>query len=111
MSEPCRWPEGACACYSAKVDKPDPQGRVWMHCEDGLSMSKASMTRFIMFCLTNSVEIGSIHPFNYRYKNSQVSAAIRIHPDLFQAFETETRGKLRRPPRISLNSSSPDTSE
>lgn len=107
MSDPCNWPGGACACYSAAVEKPDPHGRVWMHCEEGLSLSKASMTRFVMFCLTNHIKIGDIYPFNYRYKNSQVSASVQIHPCLFEAFEKETGGKLKKPPRISLNSSSP----
>jgi hypothetical protein len=79
-----------------------------MHCEEGLSMSKASMTRFVMFCLTNNVKIGEIHPFNYRYRNSQVSASVRIRPDQFKDFEAETGGKLRKPPKISLNSSRPE---
>ena len=106
MSE-CKWPEVTCACYAKDVGKPDPAGRVWMHCEEGLSLSKSSLSRFVMFCLKNNVEIGTIHPFNYRYPRCQVSASVRIHPDLFSAFETETGGKLRNPPRISLNSSSP----
>ena len=111
MTDPCKWPEGTCACYAAEAEKADPYGRVWMHCEEGLTLSKASMSRFVMFCLTNHVEIGSIHPFNYRYKNSQVSASVRIHPTLFGRFEAETLGKLRKPPRISLNSSNPSSLE
>lgn len=107
MSE-CNWPNGVCACYTENAAMQDPHGRVWMHCEDGLSMTKASMSRFVMFCLTNNVEIGSIHPFNYRYARSQVSASVRIHPDLFCAFERHTGGKLRKPPLISLNASSPE---
>jgi hypothetical protein len=79
-----------------------------MHCEEGLSMTKASMARFVMFCLSNNVEIGTIHPFNYRYQRCQVTASVRIHPDLFSAFEKATGGKLRKPPRISLNSSPKD---
>jgi hypothetical protein len=82
-----------------------------MHCEEGLSMSKASMSRFVMFCLTNNVEIGQIHPFNYRYNNSQVSASVRLRPEQFAAFEAETKGKLREPPRISLNYSTPRNME
>lgn len=103
----CKWPEGTCACYAATASKQDPAGRVWMHCEQGLSLSKASMSRFVMFCLTNNIEIGDIHPFNYRYKNSQVSASVRLMPEQFGAFEAETKGKLRKPPRISLNYSTP----
>jgi hypothetical protein len=80
-----------------------------MHCEEGLSLSKASMTRFVMHCLTSNIEIGDIHPFNYRYRNSQVSASIRLRPEQFAEFEAVTRGKLRRPPTISLNSSSAET--
>ena len=101
----CKWPEGTCACYTQEAVKPDYAGRVWMHCEEGLSLTKSSMSRFVMFCLTNNVEIGTIHPFNYRYPRCQVSASIRIRPDLFAAFEAETGGKLREPPHISLNSS------
>jgi hypothetical protein len=108
----CNWPEsGPCACYMANAQKADPYGRVWMHCEEGLSLSKASMSRFIMFCLLNNVDIGSIHPFNYRYRNSQVSAAVRMKPEQFEAFEAETHGKLRKPPRIVLNSSNASTIE
>jgi hypothetical protein len=108
----CNWPEsGPCACYMANAEKADPYGRVWMHCEEGLSLSKASMSRFIMFCLLNNVDIGSIHPFNYRYRNSQVSAAVRMKPEQFEAFEAETHGKLRKPPRIVLNSSNASTIE
>jgi hypothetical protein len=102
--EPCNWPEsGPCACYMATANKPDPHGRVWMHCEQGLSLSKASMSRFVMFCLLNDIEIGSIYPFNYHYRNSQVSASVLMKPEQFEAFEAETHGKLRKPPRIVLN--------
>jgi hypothetical protein len=108
----CNWPEsGPCACYTASATKPDLQGRVWMHCEQGLSLSKASMSRFVMFCLLNNIEIGSIYPFNYRYRNSQVSASVLMKPEQFEAFEAETYGKLRKPPRIVLNSSSASTIE
>lgn len=105
----CKWPEGTCACYAASAMKTDTHGRVWMHCEEGLSLSGASMTRFVMHCLTNNIEIGEIHPFNYRFRNSQVSASVRLKPEQFEEFETVTRGKLRRPPTISLNSSSAET--
>lgn len=101
----CKWPNEPCACYKANATKPDPFGRVWMHCEEGLTLSKASMARFVMHCLTNNIEIGQIHPFNYRYKSSQVSASVRIRPDQFEEFELVTRGKLHEPPRLSLNSS------
>jgi hypothetical protein len=103
----CKWPEGHCACYAQEAVKPDYAGRVWMHCEEGLSMTKASMSRFVMFCLRNRIEIGTIHPFNSNYERSQVSASVRLKPEQFKAFEDETGGKLRAPPRISLNSSSP----
>ena len=106
MSE-CKWPKGTCAFYAQEAVRPDTFGRVWMHCEEGLILTKISMSRFVMFCLTNNVEIGTLHPFNYRHPRCHVSASVRIHPDLFAAFEAETGGKLRTPPRISLNSSSP----
>ena len=102
----CTWPNGTCACYAENVEKPDYAGRVWMHCEEGLTLSKASMSRFVMFCLTNNIKIGDIHPFNYRFRNSQVSATVLLRLDQFTAFESETGGKLRNPPKISLNSSS-----
>lgn len=102
----CTWPKGTCACYAENAQKPDHAGRVWMHCEEGLSMSKASMSRFVMHCLTNNIEIGQIHPFNFHYKNCQVSASVRLRPDQFAIFEMETKGKLRKPPTLSLNSSS-----
>jgi len=107
----CTWPNGTCACYTENVQKPDPYGRVWMHCEEGLSLSKASMSRFVMHCLTNNIEIGQIFPFNYRYPRSQVSASVRLKPQQIEDFENATGGKLRKPPRISLNSSSAETIE
>jgi len=102
----CEWPEGACACYTAHSQRSDPSGRVWMHCEEGLTLTKASMSRFVMFCLTSNIEIGDIHPFNYRYPRSLVSAAVRLRPDQFEAFERETGGKLRKPPKLSVNAHS-----
>lgn len=101
----CSWPSGTCACWEAAQAKPDDHaGRVWMHCDEGLSYSKASLSRFMMFCLGNNVEIGSVHAFNAKFPRSQVSAAVRLRPDQFAAFERETGGKLRQPPRINLNS-------
>lgn len=105
----CTWPNGTCACYTENTQKPDYAGRVWMHCEEGLSLSKASMSRFVMHCLTNNIEIGDIHPFDFRYPRSQVSASVRLRPEQFAEFEAQTGGKLRKPPRISLNSSTAET--
>jgi hypothetical protein len=98
----CNWPEGVCQCRKKELSKPDYAGRVWMHCEEGLNFSKASMSRFVMFCLANNVEIGEIHPFTTSPR-SQVLASVRIHPSLFEAFEKETGGKLHKPPTIKLS--------
>jgi hypothetical protein len=88
----------------AEAIKPsDPYGRVWMHCEQGLNFSKASMARFMMFCLGNNVEIGSIHAFNSNHPRCQVSASVRLKPSQFAAFESETGGKLQKPATIKLN--------
>jgi hypothetical protein len=105
MTNPCLWPEGgACACYMAEANKPsDPYGRVWMHCEEGLNFSKASMARFMMFCLGNNVEIGSINAFAPDHPRCQVSASIRIKPTQIAAFESETGGKLRKPAKLVLS--------
>lgn len=102
----CTWPNGTCACYVKNAQKPDPYGRVWMHCEEGLGLSKTSMARFVMHCLTNNIEIGDIYVFDYRYHNSRVSASVRLRPEQFEEFERETKGKLRKPQLMSLNSSS-----
>lgn len=100
----CNWPDGTCACLMAQEEKPeDVYGRVWMHCEEGLAMTKASAARFLMFCLKNRVEIGSVDAFAPEYHGCQVSAAVRLRRDQFEAFEKETGGKLRTPPKISLN--------
>jgi hypothetical protein len=103
MGEPCTWPKGYCQNWAAQQSKPDPFGRVWMHCEQGLSMSNASLARFLSFCLKNNVEIGSVNAFQPSYSRSTVHAAIRIHPARIEAFERETGGKLREPPKINLN--------
>lgn len=104
----CTWPNGTCACYAEQAVKEDYAGRVWMHCDEGLSLSKASMTRFVMHCLTNNMEVGVIHPMTPHYKNSQVSASVRLRPDQFEEFERVTKGKLQKPPLVSFNSSSPE---
>lgn len=75
-----------------------------MHCESGLSMTKASMTRFIMFVLKNRVELGNLYAFDTRYERSLVLASVRLRPDQFEAFEKETGGKLRKPVQVQLNS-------
>ena len=103
MSEPCTWPKGYCQSWAVQQAKPDPYGRVWMHCEQGLSMSKASLARFLSFCLTGNVEIGSVSAFQPRYSRSLVLAAVRLLACQFEAFERETGGKLREPPKVHLN--------
>lgn len=82
---------------------PDVYGRVPMVCESGLAMTKASMSRFVMFCLTHGVEILQIHPFNRNFHGCHVSASVRIVPDLIPEFERETGGKLKPPATINLN--------
>lgn len=91
-----------CKCQEPGTT-PDMYGRVWRHCEDGLSMTKASMARFMMFCLENNIQIGDVYAFNPRYRGCQVIASVRIKPDQIDAFERETRGILRNPPRLVLN--------
>ena len=100
---PCTWPIGTCQHWVYQHSKPDPFGRVWMHCEEGLNMGNASLARFLKFCLKNRVEIGSVTAFNPEYRLSQVSASVCIKPEQFDAFEAETGGKLRKPPKIKLN--------
>lgn len=87
----------------AQHEKPDRTGRVWMHCEEGLSMSKASAGRFMYFCLVNQVEVGDVYAFDPSYRGSQVVASVRLRPDQFEAFERKTGGKLRKPPKVKLN--------
>jgi hypothetical protein len=103
QTKPCTWPDGVCSCYEMEQTRPDHSGRVWMHCEKGLTFSKASMSRFIMFCLGNNVEIGDIYVFDRTFPRSQVIVSVRLLPDQFAAFEAETGGKLREPPRIKLS--------
>ena len=106
MSEPCTWPGGHCQCAAKKAEadaSPDRQGRVWMHCDSGLTLTKASMGRLMVYCLSNRVEFGDIWPVSPAYPRSQVCIALRLRPDQFEDFEKETGGKLQKPPRISLN--------
>ena len=98
----CNEPLHDCRCPEPGSEA-DHYGRVWRHCEEGLCMTKASMARFMMFCLANRVEIGDVYAFDPRFRGSQVIAAIRINPDQIEAFERETGGKLRRPSRLVLN--------
>lgn len=103
MTEQCNWPESACACWMDEQSKPDPIGRVWMHSEEGLNWSKASMWRLLHYCHTHHVEIGDIYPFNANFPRSRVFASVRLRPEQFEEFEAQTKGKLRKPPKISLN--------
>lgn len=103
MSEPCLWPNGTCQVYIKHTTKPDPWGRVWMHCEEGLNMSKASLSRLMTFVLQNNIELGSISASQPRYSRSAVYCAVRLKPEQFEAFERETGGKLREPPKVNLN--------
>lgn len=99
----CSWPEGFCKCAEAERTKLDPRGRVWMHCETGLSLTKASLARFTLFCLRNDIQIGDLWAFNAKYDRSLVCASIKIRPDQFEEFSRTTGGKLCEPPRIKLN--------
>ena len=105
MTDQCQWPKGGCLVMHQAETKPDPFGRVWMHCDSGLAYTKASMTRFVMYCLGNNVEIGDLMAFGGRPppQGAQVCAAVRLKPEQFAAFEAATGGKLRKPPRIKLN--------
>lgn len=82
---------------------PDYKGRIPMVCESGLSLTKASMTRFIMHVLMNDIKLHDLHPMNRHYHGSHVGASVRIRPDQIAAFEAETGGKLREPATICLN--------
>ena len=99
----CNWPTGQCECAAQEAVKPDHSGRVWMHSESGLSMTATSMAKFMLFCLSNNVEIGSVNAFNPKYRRSLVIASVKLRPDQFAAFEAETGGKLRVPPKVKLN--------
>ena len=103
MGDPCTWPNGYCQNWAKNEAQPDPWGRVWMHCEEGLSMSNASLARFMSFCLKNNVKLGGVSAFQPRYSRSAVMAAVRLKPEQFEAFERETGGKLREPPVCNLN--------
>lgn len=102
----CKWPQGTCASYMKHHMEEDPFGRIWMHCDSGLTYTKASLSRFMIFCLGNNVEFGRIAAFAPEYRGCQVSAVIRIHPSLVSAFEEQTGGKLKWPPKLKLNSTS-----
>lgn len=103
-NEECNWPEGICKCWAEKQEnKADHSGRVWMHCEEGLSLTKASMSRFMMYCLSKKVQIGDVYAFNPKYNRSLVVASVRIKPEQIEDFEMETGGKLKEPPTINLN--------
>jgi len=82
----------------------DLYGRVWMYCDSGLALTKASMTRFIMHVLENRIEIGQIYAFDPRFKGSLVLATLLLKPDQFEEFERATGGNLRKPPVVHLNS-------
>lgn len=94
------------AACDDQTDPRDFYGRVWRNCESGLSLTKASMGRFIMFVLRNNVEIGDLYVFDPKFHGSRVLASLRLRPDQFEAFEQETGGKLRKPAKIDLNTNS-----
>lgn len=95
--------ESAIYEWNTRTRATDYKGRMWMHCESGLTLTKASMSRMIMFCLTNDVEIGDIYAMSPDYPRSQVLVSVFIHPTKVGAFEDETGGKLRLPPIMKVN--------
>lgn len=100
----CKWPEETCACYMAQAEKPeDMYGRVWMHCESGLSMTKASAGRLMFFCLKNRVLIGEADACRPEYHGCAVSVSVRLRPDQFEMFEVATGGKLKKPAVLKLS--------
>lgn len=105
-SNKCGWPNGGnCLVMQQAATKPDPCGRVWMHCESGLTYTKASMTRFMMYCVGNNVQIGDVMAFGGHptRPGAQVCVTVRLKPEQFAAFESSTGGKLRKTPRIKLS--------
>ena len=99
----CNWPDGTCACYAQEQEKPDVFGRVWMHCDSGLNMSKKSTLSLIQFILKNRLEVGSFYALRPSFSRSQVCVSVKIHPDLIPDFERETGGNLSKPPKLKLN--------
>lgn len=82
----------------------DYLGRVWMHCESGLSLTKASMARFMIYCLKKNIKIGDIYALNPNYERSLVCAAVCLRPEQIEEFTRETGGVLREPAVFKLNS-------
>lgn len=82
----------------------DYLGRVWMHCDSGLSLTKASMARFMIYCLKNNILIGDIYALNPKYERSLVCAAVCLRPEHIEEFTRETGGVLTEPAVFKLNS-------
>lgn len=99
----CGWPSKPCSSALERSSRPDPWGRVWMHCEEGLNLSKASMARFVVHCLQNNIEIGRLDPINPNFSRSLVCASVKLKPCQFKEFEKQTGGKLSEPPKLTCN--------
>lgn len=103
MTEPCNWPSGTCQCWIDEQMKPDHYGRIWMHCESGLKLTKTSLAGFTLYCLSNNILIGELSAFNANYKGSLVLATVKIREEQIEGFTRETGGILTLPPKICLN--------
>ena len=87
---------------ASNLNEPDIYGRVWMHCESGLNLTKACMARFMVYVLKNRIEIGQIYAFDPRYDRTLVCVSLRLRPDQFEDFERATGGKLKPPTQVKL---------
>ena len=102
----CNWPEGACACYLKKQEEQetgDIFGKVWYHCEKGITLTKSSLGRFFYYCGKNQIDIGDVWFCSPKYDRSQVCVSIKMKPEQKEPMETELKIKLHDPPVLSLN--------
>lgn len=81
------------------------KGGRWYHSDDYTSptLTKASLGSFLYEVLSVGGEIGTIWPFNPRYKRSSVYFTVFMTPEMKADIESRTRFRFRDPPKISLN--------
>ena len=95
--------EGAIFEWNRRMYPPDHFGRVWKHVDGGLNISKTSMGRFVNYCLTNNIEIGSFFPLSPSYNTSSVYASVLMKEEQVEEMEKVTKVKVINPPRVILN--------
>lgn len=87
------------------------KGAKWWHSDDYASPSlrPSSLGEFFFHVLSAGAHIGTVWPFNAKFRGSVVIVTVYMTDAQREHIESATRYRFRPPPKITLNSSSSRT--